>query len=99
MFDLIYLAFFFLMIAEMVLFVFLNLPFPKTWKSGVFQQIADSKAVHTVFKIQMVLCLMVLLFFVDLHRTENMYLRDKRKLKEKTNLGAGIFYKIQVMSD
>ena len=96
MFDLIYLAFFLLMAAEILLFLFLNLPFPKTWKGGVFEQLAGSKAAKTAFKVQLVLCIMVLFFFVDLHRTEQLYLKEKRKLKEKTNMGAGSFSMRQV---
>ena len=73
MFDLIYMGFFLLMAGEVILFVFLNLPFPKTWKSGIFEQLAHSKAAKTAFKVQLVLCLLVVFFFVDLHRTEDMY--------------------------
>ena len=73
MFDLIYMGFFLLMAGEVILFVFLNLPFPKTWKSGIFEQLAHSKVAKTAFKVQLVLCLLVVFFFVDLHRTEDMY--------------------------
>ena len=88
MFDLIYMGFFLLMSAEIVLFLFLNLPFPKTWKSGIFEQLATSKVAKNAFKVQMVLCILVVFFFVDLHRTEDMYQKEKRKLKDKTSMGA-----------
>ena len=89
MFDLIYLAFFLLMTVEIVLFLFLNLPFPKTWKSGIFEKFASSKVAKTAFKVQLILCILVLFFFVDLHRTESMYQKEKKKLKDKTSMGAG----------
>lgn len=89
MFDLIYVAFFFLMVAEMVLFLFLNLPFPKAWKKGIFLSLADSSTARTLFRAQLALCLLVVIFYVDLARTERMYFADKNKLKSKTSMGAG----------
>ena len=56
MFDLVYQAMFGLMVIEMVLFLFLNLPFPKTWKAGFFENLASSNFFKTAFKVQ--LCLL-----------------------------------------
>ena len=90
MFDLIYVAFFFIMIAEMVLFLFLNLPFPKSWKGSVIAGLAGNPTARTFFKIQLLLCLLVLVFYVDLSRSERMFLADKNRLQSKSNMGAGI---------
>ena len=89
MFDLIYQAMFGLMLIEMVLFLFLNLPFPKTWKAGFFENLASSNFFKTAFKIQIVLCLIVVFLFLDLSRTESLYMKDKRKIKDQTTMGAG----------
>lgn len=96
MFDVIYATFFLLMIAEMVLFLFLNLPFPKAWKGGLFKSLSESPLTTKLFKIQLVLCLLIILFYVDLARTERMFLADKNKLKSRTNMGAGSSNIIQV---
>ena len=91
MFDLIYQAMFGLMVIEMVLFLFLNLPFPKTWKAGFFENLATSNFFKSAFKIQLVLCLIVVFLFVDLHRSELHFMKDKRKMKDQTTMGAGTF--------
>ena len=91
----IYIAFFFLMVAEIILFLFLNLPFPKTWKGGIFQQLSISSTARTALKVQLVLCIMVLFFFVDLHRSESRFLKEKNKLRKNTNMGAGSYRSTQ----
>jgi hypothetical protein len=91
MFDIIYRGFFILMIVEIILFVFLNLPFPKTWKAGIFDKLATSSSVRMAFNVQLILCLMVLFFYVDLHRSEALFLKDKRKLRDKNSIGAGTY--------
>lgn len=97
MFDFIYVTFFFLMLAEMVLFIFLNLPFPKTWKAGIIEGLAGSPTAKSLFKVQLVLCLLVLLFYVDLGRSEKLFQGEKNKLRSKTNMGAGIYCSMEVV--
>jgi pilus assembly protein TadC len=89
MFDLVYSAFFFAMIFEVVLFLVFNMPFPRSWRSALFIGVVENPKVRLVFKVQMVLCLIILLFFVDLHRTERRYTREKNGLKRRTTMGAG----------
>ncbi len=72
MFDLIYGGFFLLMVAEMGLFVFLNLPFPKSWKASIHSTLGNSNFVRTFVKIQIVLCILVVIFYIDLSRTEHL---------------------------
>ena len=57
------------MVLEMLLFIFLNLPFPKAWKGGVLQKFAASETGRAFVKVQLVLCLLVIIFYVDLHGT------------------------------
>jgi len=57
------------MVLEMLLFIFLNLPFPKAWKGGVLQKFAASDTGRAFVKVQLVLCLIVIIFYVDLHGT------------------------------
>lgn len=67
MFEFIFGAFFLLMIAEVALFLFLNLPFPKEWKSGIFKAVYRSKSLNTFLKIQLLLCVLAGLFYYDMH--------------------------------
>ena len=62
MFEFIFGAFFILMVAEVALFLFLNLPFPKEWKSGIFKAVYRSKSLNTFLKIQLLLCVLSGLF-------------------------------------
>jgi hypothetical protein len=66
MFEIIFGAFFFLMLAEVALFLFLNLPFPKSWKSVIFKAVADSPSLRTFLKVQILLCLLAGLFYFDM---------------------------------
>ena len=92
MFDLVYQVMFGVMVIEMIIFLFLNLPFPKTWKHGFFDNLTTSSFFKNAFKIQVVLCLVVIFLYVDLSRTESLYLRDKKRMKDKTNMGAGTLF-------
>jgi len=94
MFEVVYSGFFLLMTLEVILFVFLNLPFPKEWKAVIFKRIADSPSLKTFLKIQLLLCVMAAIFYTDLSKQERKYTSQKNKLKIKNSMGAGIFYVI-----
>jgi len=76
---------------EVVLFVFLNLPFPKHWKAAIFKRIASSPSLKTFLKIQLLLCVMAAIFYADLSKQERRFTTQKNKLKIKNSMGAGIF--------
>jgi tellurite resistance protein TehA-like permease len=66
MFEIIFGAFFFLMLAEVILFIFLNLPFPKSWKSVIFKTVTESPSLKTFLKVQLLLCILAGLFYYDM---------------------------------
>ncbi len=66
MFELIFGVFFILMLAEVGLFLFLNLPVPKRWKSAIFRAVAESHSLKTFLKVQLLLCLMAGLFYYEM---------------------------------
>jgi hypothetical protein len=72
-----------------LLFVFLNLPFPKHWKGGIFKRIYNSPSIRTFLKIQVLLCVMAAVFYADLSKQERKYVSQKNKLRLKNSLGAG----------
>jgi hypothetical protein len=76
------------MIAEVALFLFLNLPFPKEWKSGIFKAVYRSKSLNTFLKIQLLLCVLSGLFYYDMYVTESSLQAQKNKLRSKSTYGA-----------
>ncbi len=89
MFELIFGVFFVLMMAEVVLFLFLNLPVPKHWKSLIFKAVASSPSLKTFLKVQVLLCLMAGLFYYEMSLEERTFVTQKHKLRSKTSFGAG----------
>lgn len=90
MFELIFGVFFLLMVAEVALFLFLNLPVPKRWKSSIFKAVAESSSLKTFLKVQLLLCLLAGLFYYEMSVDERHFLGQKNKLKSKTSFGAGM---------
>jgi hypothetical protein len=90
MFEIIFGAFFVLMLCEVVLFLFLNLPFPKSWKSSIFRTVAENPSLKTFLKVQLLLCILAGLFYYEMSSQEKNYLSQKNKLKSKTSFGACI---------
>lgn len=96
MFEVIFVAFFLLMLAEVLLFLFLNLPFPKSWKSAIFRKVAESESLKTFLKVQLLLCILAGLFYMDMSSQEHNYASQKHKLRAKSSFGAGKNSSIQV---
>lgn len=88
MFEIIYVAFFGLMIAEVVLFLFLNLPIPKLWKSFIYKTVKDSQGIKTFLKVQILLCILAGLFYIDLGGQEKVLSSQKKQLRNKNSMGA-----------
>lgn len=96
MFEVIFIAFFLLMVAEVLLFLFLNLPFPKSWKSAIFRKVAESESLKTFLKVQLLLCILAGLFYMDMSSQEQNYASQKHKLRTKSSFGAGNHSSMQV---
>ena len=88
MFEIVFRAFFYLMVGEVVIFVFLNLPFPKAWKAGIFRMVSESNYIKTFLKVQLLLCILAGVFYYDMAKQERHYITQKNKLKDKTTYGA-----------
>ncbi len=66
MFQIIFGAFYYLMVVEVIIFMFLNLPFPKEWKSFIFKTVAENPHFKTFLKAQLLLCIIAGLFYYDM---------------------------------
>jgi hypothetical protein len=91
MFELIYSGFFLVLLAEVVLFMFLNLPTPKGWKSKIIKFLNTNKSVKTVMKVHLGLCVISGLFFIDCMNKETKYQEEKQQAKRGDSLASGIF--------
>lgn len=66
MLDFVFNIFYLLMVAAVIIFLVVNLPIPKIWKTSIFKIISNSNFFKTVLKIQVLLVFIAILFYVDL---------------------------------
>ena len=81
--------FFFGLIVEVVLFLFLNLPTPRGWKSVIVRFLNTNPKVKSIMRAHLGFCLLAGVFFFNLHREENKYREEKHSVKDKDSYGSG----------
>jgi hypothetical protein len=69
MLEFIYILFFWILVLEIVVFLFLNMPSPKGWKGPVIRFLTTNKTVKQLLKIHLGLCVVAAFFFWDLMNT------------------------------
>lgn len=74
MIEAIYIIFFWILVLEVLLFMFLNMPTPRGWKSKIIKFLINNKSIKTIMKLHLGCCFVAALFFYDCYRTENMFL-------------------------
>ena len=84
MIEFIYPIFFWILVAEVVLFCFLNLPSPKGWKGAVVKFINTNRQVQKFLKFHLWICSAALFFFYDCYTTEIKYKEEKNDMKHST---------------
>jgi hypothetical protein len=85
MIEFIYPVFFWILVIEVAIFSFLNLPSPKGWKGAVVKFINTNIYVKKFLKVHLWICLLALFFFYDSYTTEQKLGREKDRIKH----GAG----------
>ena len=65
MIEFIYPVFFWILVAEVMLFSFLNMPSPRGWKAAVVRFINTNFYVQKFLKMHLWLCIAALFFFYD----------------------------------
>ena len=83
MIDAIYFVFFWLLVIEVILFVFISLPLPDRFKRKVVNTLTQSKFMNLLLKIHLGSCVLAGLFFLDLYQTEKVYTDEKERLKQE----------------
>jgi hypothetical protein len=89
MFELIYTGFFFILVIEVLLFLFLNLPTPKGWKGRTINFLSQNQSVRTLLKIHLGCCVLSALFFVDCMNRESKFQVDKDLAKLGDSFASG----------
>jgi hypothetical protein len=85
MIEFIYPVFFWILVIEVAIFSFLNLPSPKGWKGTVVKFINTNIYVKKFLKVHLWICLLALFFFYDSYTTEQKLGKEKDRIKH----GAG----------
>ncbi len=73
MFELVYTLFFFVLILEVIIFLFLNLPTPHGWKAVIIKFLNTNKHVKTLMKAHLGFCLLSAVFLYDCFKQEDKY--------------------------
>jgi len=68
MFDLVYSVFFMILLLEVGLFLFMNLPTPKGWKGKIVKFLNTNKSIKTIMKVHLGCCLLSAIFFMDCYK-------------------------------
>lgn len=95
MFDLIYSAFFFVLLAEGLIFMFLTLPTPRGWKGKVVSFLNTNQSVKSLKKIHLGFCILVFIFLLQSYGSQDKYRMEKNTAKKSDSIGAGIELHIQ----
>ncbi len=88
MLDIIYVFFFWILVLEVVIFLFLNLPSPKGWKGTVVKFLTGSRTVKNLIKGHLIICTLAAIFFYDCMRTEDKFRSQKNEYKHEGSLAA-----------
>lgn len=69
MIEAVYYVFFWILIFEVAVFCFLNLPTPRGWKGKIVNFLTTSKAMNMIMKIHLGCCFLAAIFYYDCHTT------------------------------
>ena len=73
MLELVYILFFWILVIEVAIFSFLNLPSPRGWKGAVVKFLNTNPNIRKFLKIHLWLCIIALVFFFDSYTSEAKY--------------------------
>jgi hypothetical protein len=73
MIQFIYPFFFWILVLQVLLFCFLNLPTPHGWKGAVSKFLTTNPKVRKLLKLHIWICLVALIFFYDSYTTEQKF--------------------------
>ena len=95
MFELIYTAFLWVLVAEVVVFLFLTLPTPRGWKGTVIGFLNTNKSVQYIRKAHLGFCIIACLFLWESLNSGAKYTGEKLSAKSGDSIASGIDYDIK----
>ena len=90
MFELIYTAFLWVLVAEVVVFLFLTLPTPRGWKGTVISFLNTNKSVQHLRKAHLGFCIIACLFLWESLNSGAKYTGEKQLAKNGDSIASGI---------
>jgi hypothetical protein len=81
MINLAYIAFTYILIGEVIIFLLLTLPTPAGFKSALVRQFMGSNLRSKLMWVHLALCILAGVFFLDLAQTEVNYAAEKDRLR------------------
>jgi hypothetical protein len=83
MLDIIFPIFAYILAIEVILFLFLTLPFPKRFKAKIVKTVLGSSVMRKVMWLHLAICIVAGLFYADLQQSEKLFLTEKDLLRRK----------------
>jgi hypothetical protein len=91
MFEVAYTLFFFALVLEVALFLFLNVPTPRGWKAVVVKFLNTNPTVKTILRVQIGFCVIAALFLVNCQSQERRFMAEKHEVRAKDSYASGTF--------
>jgi hypothetical protein len=81
MLEAVYFIFFWFLILQALIFLFLNLPSPRGVKGKLINFISNHKHIGYVVYVHVAFCLLAGFFMMDLHQEETHFTQEKEQLR------------------
>ena len=85
MINLAYIAFIYILLGEVVIFLLLVFPTPSTFKSKLIRAFMGSDLRSTLMWVHLAMCIFAGLFFLDLIQSEIIYAAELEDLRGRSN--------------
>lgn len=96
MINLVYIAFLYALVGEVVIFLLLTLPTPQSWKSKLAYAFMGSNLRSSLMWVHFAMCVFAGIFFFELVQEEIGYVSEIEKLRQEATgqVGAGNLFNL-----
>lgn len=84
MIEFIYVVFFWLIVVQVAIFAFLNIPSPVGWRATLIRFINTNSYIRVFLRYHLWLCIISAFFFYDSYGTEKSFLNEIHNIKNTT---------------
>jgi hypothetical protein len=97
MIEFIYVIFFWLIVLQVGIFAFLNVPSPASWRATLIMFINTNKYIRVFLRYHLWLCIISAFFFYDSYGTERSFLNEIHNIKASSDgsIAVGNLFLIQ----